>query len=270
MPFVNAGGHRLDYEWIGPGPEDAPTLVFLHEGLGSIAMWRDFPANVAAATGLGALVYSRYGYGKSDALEAPRKVDYMHDESFVALPEVLTALGVRDPVLVGHSDGGSIALLYGGSVAARRAGKGKDGPAPLALITMAAHVFVEQLSVDSIAAAKVAYETTDLPKRLGRYHDHVDKMFWGWNNIWLHPDFFHWNIEEYLPTIACPVLAMQGEDDEYGTIKQVEAIRDQAGGPVNVALLPGCKHSPHRDQPALTLDIMTSFLNDVTRKVAAQ
>jgi pimeloyl-ACP methyl ester carboxylesterase len=270
MPFVNAGGHRLDYEWIGPGPKDAPTLVFLHEGLGSVAMWRDFPAKVAAATGLGVLVYSRYGYGKSDALQEARKVDYMHDEALITLPEVLTALGVRDPILVGHSDGGSLALLYGGSVAARRAGKGKDGPAPLALITMAAHVFVERLSVDSIAAAKTAYETTDLPQRLGRYHDQVDKMFWGWNDIWLLPAFFHWNIEEYLPTIACPVLAMQGEDDEYGTIKQVEAIRDQAGGPVTVAMLPACKHSPHRDQLALTIETISGFLNDVTRKAAAQ
>lgn len=270
MPFVDAGGHRLDYEWIGPGPKDAPTLVFLHEGLGSVAMWRDFPAKVAEATGLGALVYSRYGYGKSDVLKEPRKVDYMHDEAFVTLPEVLTGLGVRDPILIGHSDGGSIALLYGGSVAARRAGKGKNGPAPRALITMAAHVFVEQLSVDSIAAAKTAFETTDLPKRLGRYHDDVDKMFWGWNNIWLLPAFFHWNIEAYLPTIACPILAMQGEDDEYGTIKQVEAIRDRAGGPVTVAMLPKCKHSPHRDQLALTIETISGFLKDVTRKAAAQ
>jgi pimeloyl-ACP methyl ester carboxylesterase len=270
MPFVNAGGHRLDYEWIGPGPDKTPTLVFLHEGLGSVAMWRDFPAKVAAATGLGTLVYSRHGYGKSDVLTAARKVDYMHDEAFVALPEVLNALGVREPILVGHSDGGSIALLYGGSVARRRAGQGVDGPAPLALITMAAHVFVEQLSVDSIAAAKTAYETTDLPTRLGRYHDDVDRMFWGWNDIWLLPAFFHWNIEEYLPTIHCPLLAMQGEDDEYGTVRQVEAIRDQAGGPVTVCMLPKCKHSPHRDQPAMTLDAMKAFVNRVTRKVAAQ
>jgi pimeloyl-ACP methyl ester carboxylesterase len=271
MPSVNAGGHRLDYEWIGPGPQETPTLVFLHEGLGSVAMWRDFPAKVAEATGLGALVYSRYGYGKSDVLREKRKVDYMHDESFVTLPEVLTGLGVRAPILIGHSDGGSIAILYGGSVAQRRRGAfGKDGPAPLALITMAAHVFVEQLSVDSIAAAKVAYETTDLPKRLGRYHDDVDKTFWGWNDIWLLPAFFHWNIEEYLPTIACPVLAMQGEDDEYGTVRQVEAIRDRSGGPVTVCMLPRCKHSPHRDQPAMTIDAMKGFLNQVTRKAAAQ
>ncbi|MGE5145461.1 MAG: alpha/beta fold hydrolase [Candidatus Eiseniibacteriota bacterium] len=270
MPFVNAGGHRLDYVWIGPGPDDTPTLVFLHEGLGSIAMWRDFPAKVAEATGLGTLVYSRYGYGKSDVLKESRKVEYMHDEAFVALPEVLNALGVKAPILIGHSDGGSIALLYGGSVAARRAGKGVDGPAPLALITMAAHVFVEQLSVDSIAGAKTAYETTDLPKRLGRYHDDVDKTFWGWNDIWLLPAFFHWNIEAYLPTIACPVLAMQGEDDEYGTVKQVEAIRDKTGGPVTVCMLPKCKHSPHRDQPALTLDAMKGFISRVTHKVAAQ
>ena len=270
MPFVNAGGHRLDYEWIGPGPEDTPTLVFLHEGLGSVAMWRDFPAKVAEATGLGTLVYSRYGYGKSDVLEEARKVEYMHDEAFVALPEVLNELGVKTPILIGHSDGGSIALLYGGSVAERRTGKGVDGPEPLALITMAAHVFVEQLSVDSIAAAKTAYETTDLPKRLGRYHDDVDKTFWGWNHIWLLPDFFYWNIEAYLPTITCPVLAMQGEDDEYGTVKQVEAIRDKSGGPVTVCMLPKCKHSPHRDQPELTLDAMKAFISQVTHKVAAQ
>ncbi len=191
----------------------------LHEGLGSIALWKDFPAQLAARTGCGVLVYSRYGHGNSDKLMEKRPVRFMHHEGEVVLPELLVKLGVAKPILIGHSDGGSISLIF--------AGKYPD--AVSGLILEAPHVFVEDLSIASIAQAKVTYETTDFPQRLGRYHANVDATFWGWNDIWLDPAFRSWNIEEYLPGITCPVLCIQGEEDEYGTIAQVEAIK--AGAP---------------------------------------
>ena len=245
--FVTVQGRKLEVLRIAGA--DAPTLVFLHEGLGSVAMWRDFPQKAAAATGCAAVVYSRYGYGQSEVLRAPRAVDYMHVEALEVLPELLQRLGIDDPVLVGHSDGGSIALLY---AAMSDSVKG--------LVVMAPHVFVEDISVRSIAEAKTAFEGTDLAEKLGRYHADAAKTFRGWNDIWLHPDFRSWNIEEVLPRIHCPVLAIQGFDDEYGTMAQLEAIAGQTGGPIELLRLAGCRHSPHRDQPAVVLEAMASFI----------
>jgi len=244
--FVTVQGRKLEVQRIA-GAE--PTLVFLHEGLGSVAMWRDFPQKVAAATGCAAVVYSRYGYGQSEVLREPRSVDYMHVEALEALPDLLGRLGIPDPVLVGHSDGGSIALIH---AAARDKVRG--------LVVMAPHVFVEDLSVSSIAAAKTAFETTDLPQKLARYHADAEKTFRGWNRIWLHPDFRRWNIEEYLPRIRCPVLAIQGFDDEYGTMAQIEAIAAQTGGPIELLRLADCRHSPHRDQPQVVIEAMSRFI----------
>ena len=245
--FVVVRGRKLEVQRIaGPGR----TLVFLHEGLGSVAMWRDFPLKAAQATGCAAIVYSRYGYGQSDVLREPRAVDYMHREALDVLPELLHKIEVPDPVLVGHSDGGSIALIH---AAAHSAVRG--------LVVMAPHVFVEDLSVASIAEAKTAFETTDLPQKLGRYHADAAKTFWGWNDIWLHPDFRAWNIEEVLPGIRCPMLAIQGFDDEYGTMAQLEAIARRAGGPVELLRLASCRHSPHRDQPAVVIEAMSRFVD---------
>ena len=252
--FVEAAGRKLEYRLIPAHQFNRPTLVFLHEGLGSLAMWRDFPAKVAAATGCRTLVYSRYGYGESDVLTEAFGVRYMHDEALVALPELLDKLGIDRPVLVGHSDGGSIALIHAGG-----AGRKVDG-----LILMAPHVFVEDLSISSIAQAKVTFDTTDLAQKLGKYHRDPVKTFWGWNDIWLHPDFRAWNIEEVLPHVTCPVLALQGEDDEYGTPAQVEAIRRQAKGEVEVLMLADCRHSPHKDQPQATLEAMAGFIERIT------
>ena len=245
--------HRIEYERLEVASAGRPTLVLLHEGLGSIAMWRDFPSRVAHATGCNALVYSRYGYGNSAPLQRPREVRYMHDEALLALPELLAKLDVVAPILLGHSDGGSIALIHAGA---------RVRPV-IAVVTLAAHVMVEDISVTSIAAAKIAYETTDLRARLARYHADVDSAFWGWNRIWLHPDFRAWNIEEYLPRIACPVLAIQGEDDEYGTMEQMKRIGAQVQ---DVALLEleDCRHSPHRDQPQAVLDAVARFVDRVT------
>lgn len=262
MPFIQADGHRIEYEWLGPGPDEAPTVVMLHEGLGSVAMWKDFPAAVQEATGLGVLVYSRYGYGRSDRLEGARPFDFMHHEARAVLPEVLTGLGVREPILLGHSDGGSIVLINAGSPEL-------PGPRPRAVITLAAHVFVEDITIAGIEDARTAYETTPLRQRLARYHDDVDGAFWGWNDVWLAPGFRDWNIEEYLPGIACPLLALQGEDDQYGTAAQVEAIRRGAGGPVETEMLPDCGHSVHVDARAAALDGIARFIASVRKKEAA-
>ena len=252
MAIVDAGGHRLEYERIDVGGAARPTLVLLHEGLGSVAMWRDFPGRLAHATGCDALVYSRYGYGDSDPLTAPRGVRYMHDEALVTLPELLDKLAIARPILVGHSDGGSIALIHAGA---------RTRPV-VAVVTLAAHVLVEDISVASIAAAKTAYETTDLRAKLARYHADVDSAFWGWNRIWLHPDFRAWNIEEYLPHITCPVLAIQGDDDEYGTMEQMRRIGARVAD-VDLVELEDCRHSPHRDQPEAVLDAITRFVDRV-------
>jgi len=249
---VTVQGRRLEYRRVAATRPATPTLVFLHEGLGSVSLWRDFPDRVAAATGCGAVVYSRYGYGRSDVLAAPHRVDYMHREAREALPELLEKLGVLDPLLVGHSDGASIALIY---AAAHPGMKG--------LIVEAPHVFVEDVSVRSIAAAKEAFESSDLPERLARHHADAAKTFYGWNDIWLHPDFRAWNIEALLPAIACPVLAIQGLDDEYGTLAQLAALERHVRGKVTLATLPECRHSPHRDQAGATLEAMVDFIRDV-------
>jgi pimeloyl-ACP methyl ester carboxylesterase len=250
--FVTVQGRRLEYRRIAARRPTTPTLVFLHEGLGSVSLWRDFPDRLAQATGCGAVVYSRYGYGRSDVLEAPFQVHYMHREAREVLPELLDKLGVLDPLLVGHSDGASIALLYASA-----------HPGMKGLIVEAPHVFVEDISVASIAAAKVAFETTDLPARLGRHHADAAKTFYGWNDIWLHPDFRAWNIEARLPEIACPLLAIQGLDDEYGTLRQLAAIESRAGGRVEIVKLGECGHSPHRDQPEAALEAMARFIREV-------
>jgi pimeloyl-ACP methyl ester carboxylesterase len=254
LSSVALKGHKLEVLRIAAADRDAPTLVFLHEGLGSISMWRDFPQKAAAAAGCAAVVYSRYGYGNSDVLQGKRGVDYMHAEALEVLPGLLDRLEVREPVLVGHSDGASIALIYAG------AGRHAKG-----LVVMAPHVFVEDISVKSIAEAKTAFETTDLPAKLGRHHADAEKTFRGWNDIWLNPDFRGWNIEEYLPRINCPVLAIQGFEDEYGTMAQLEAISSRVGGSVELLRLAQCRHSPHRDQPAVVIEAIARFIGRLER-----
>src|SRR6266436_7020897 len=213
--FLTIDGKRLETLHYAPArSETDATIVMLHEGLGSIAMWKDFPERVAETTGCGVLVYSRYGHGKSDRLAEKRSVDFMHHEATVVLPELLAKLGIQRPILLGHSDGGSIALIYAGTWPERLRG----------LILEAPHVFVEEFGLRSTRAIRKLYESGDLPKKLSRYHDHVDEMFRGWNDIWLDPHFRDWNIEEYLGAITCPTLVIQGENDEYGTVAHVEAI----------------------------------------------
>ena len=249
MPFSSAGGRRLEYAWHGEARTNAPPIVMLHEGLGSLALWRDFPHQLADATRRRVLVYSRLGYGKSDPLTSPRGVDFMHTEALEILPQLLDSLGVDNPVLFGHSDGGSIALIH-----AARAHRPVAG-----IIALAPHVFVERYGLDSIAASRRAYLDGDLRAKLARYHDDVESAFWGWNDIWLHPDFVAWNIEALLPEIACSVLAIQGVDDEYGTMEQIDRLERGVRGARRLELA-ACRHSPHRDQPDAVLAAVTSFL----------
>jgi len=248
--YLTVHHHRLEILRIPARKPHAPELVFLHEGLGSVSHWKDFPARVAAATGCPVTIYSRYGSGNSDVIAETRPVTYMHDEALHSLPGLLAQLRIEDPVLVGHSDGGSIAIIY---AAVHNHVRG--------IILLAPHVFVEDLSVASIAEAKTKFETTNLPEKLARHHRDAARTFWGWNNIWLHPDFRRWNIEAYLPRITCPILAIQGLDDQYGTMAQVEAIARQSGGPVEILRLADCRHSAHRDQPEAVLEGIAQFVS---------
>lgn len=256
MPFIDAAGHTLEYERFS-GAGNRATVVLLHEGLGSVSMWRDFPARLAATTAHTVLAYSRPGYGKSDVLPdghdplGPRRnlrrPDFMHREALEVLPALLEALGIARPVLFGHSDGGSIALLF----AARH---------PVsAVIAMAPHVKVEDVAIASITEARTAWETTDLPHKLARHHDDPEGAFRGWNDVWLHPDFRAWNIEADLGLVKAPILAIQGEDDQYGTLYQIEEIA-RRNPRTRLFKIPKCGHSPHRDQPDVVLGAVQSFL----------
>ena len=246
--FPTVNGKRLETLLYPPAGANI-TIVMLHEGLGSVAMWKDLPERVAEATGCGVLAYSRYGHGKSERLAEKRGADFMHHEAKVVLPELLRQFEIQRPILLGHSDGGSIALIYAGT-----------WPQQVrALILEAPHVFVEDLGIRSISAIRELYESSDLPKKLARYHDHVDQTFRGWNDIWLDSQFRSWNIEEYLAPITCPTLVIQGENDEYGTLAQVEAIQRRVPATQSL-ILPRCGHSPHRDQPTLTLDAIFKFV----------
>jgi pimeloyl-ACP methyl ester carboxylesterase len=257
VEFVQAGGHRLEYRWIEAGTgSTGPTLVFLHEGLGSASLWKAFPDRVVEATACPAVVYSRYGYGRSDRMTQSREVEYMHREALDTLPDLLAGLSVRDPILIGHSDGASIALIYAG---ARR------GPLS-GLVLMAPHVFVEDVTVDSIARAKTTFETSDLARRLGRHHDDATSTFYGWNDVWLQPEFRAWNIEEYLDHITVPTLLIQGEDDQYGTRAQVDAIATRVGGPVELIMLDACGHAPHVDREEATVEAIARFVGGLVKK----
>ena len=260
MPFVDLPHRgrdvRLEYEWVGREAETAPVVVFLHEGLGSVAMWRDWPARLCDLGGYRGLVYSRYGYGRStrrphDERWSPR---FMHDEAAQALPRLLAAVGVdakrRPPWLLGHSDGGSIALMFAALHPHAVAG----------VIAVAPHIRVEDVTIASIERAREAWRTTDLPQRLGRYHADAESAFGGWNAAWLAPDFRAWSIEAMLPAVRCPLLAVQGRDDEYGTLAQIEGIRARAPQ-TELLVLEDCGHSPQRDQPDALAHAVTGFIS---------
>lgn len=251
MTFVDVPGGPVEVDLVpADGGATCPPLVFLHEGLGSLGMWRDFPAAVRGAVGdPTVLVYSRHGYGRSALATLPRPTSYMHHEADVVLPALLEACGIERPVLIGHSDGASIALLYAG------AGRPVAG-----LVLLAPHVFVEEVGLRAIDAARHAYGTTDLRSRLARHHDDVDVAFRGWNDVWLSPEFRQWNIVDRLSAIDSPVLVVQGTDDPYGTVAQLDAIEARVGGPARRLLLDGVGHTPQVEARQATLDAVTAFI----------
>lgn len=246
---------RIEYAWVGDADPDAPVLVFLHEGLGSVSMWKDFPQRLCESAGMRGLVYSRPGYGKSTPRAPDERwgPDFLDVQAREVLPALLEALAVtRPPHLFGHSDGGSIALIHAASFPERVA----------SVTVMAPHLMVEEFGLVSIREARTAYETTDLRAKLARHHDDVDSAFRGWNDIWLSPDFLSWNIEALLPAIRCPVLAIQGFDDRYGTMEHIDGIARVLPS-TRLLKLGDCGHSPHRDQPEQVIDATVAFLADV-------
>lgn len=235
---------------IGPRPGEAPTVVMLHEGLGSVGLWGDFPARLAEATGLGAFAYSRAGYGRSSPAPLPWATTFMHEHAREVLPRVLDAISLRDGILLGHSDGASIATIFAGSV---------DDPRLRGVVLLAPHFFTEDFGIAAIARARQAYETTGLRARLGRWHRDPDNAFHGWSGAWLDPAFRRWDITAELAAIRVPLLVVQGVDDHYGTLRQVEAAKELCQGPVKTVVLPATRHAPHHESPAATLAAIVDF-----------
>jgi pimeloyl-ACP methyl ester carboxylesterase len=248
---IAARGRSLEARWWNPAARDVDDpVVLLHEGLGSVSLWRDFPEQLAAATHRAVFAYSRAGHGTSDPPAEPRTARFMHEEAIDWLPDVLDSAGIDRAVFLGHSDGGSIALIFAATYSSRAS----------ALMLEAAHVFVEDISIASIERMRREYQTAGLRRRLAKHHADVDGAFCGWNDVWLSPEFRDWNLETYLPRVTAPTLVIQGEDDEYGTLRQVDRIAGQLAGPVETLILRDCGHSPHRDQPSRVLAAMQTFL----------
>lgn len=258
---LTAGGKRLEYACHGPSPENAPTIVMLHEGLGCVALWRDFPAKLAQATGWGVFAYSRAGYGQSDAADLPRPLDYMTREAVDVLPEVLDAIGFRRGILLGHSDGATIAGIHAGSVEDFRV---------RGIVLMAPHFFTEEMGLAEIAKARTLFETTDMRARMAKYHRDPDHAFRGWNDAWLHPDFKAWNVADVIDYWRIPALVIQGRDDQYGTLRQVEEVETRTYSPADVVVIEDCRHSPFLDKPDETISAVAEFVARLARIEAAE
>jgi len=250
---------KIEVQWHCLGMDKNPTLIFLHEGLGCVDLWKDIPLKLSRMTQCNSFVYSRLGYGKSDGCKLPKKINFMHWEALRFLPAVLDAAGIKDHIIIGHSDGGSMGIIYGGSPHSVHL-KG--------LITEAAHVFCEPLSVDSIAKAKNNFLNHDLKNKLEKYHgQNIDTAFWGWNDIWLSPGFINWNIEKFLKHIKVPALAIQGRQDQYGTLEQVRAIKTGIKN-CDIQIIDDCGHSPHNQQQKTVLELMAGFIRKLVAKPA--
>jgi pimeloyl-ACP methyl ester carboxylesterase len=247
---------RLEYRMIGPRPGEAATIVLLHEGLGCVGLWGDFPDQLQRATGAGVFVYSRAGYGQSSPAALPRPLDFMQGEARDVLPRLLEKIGFRRGLLVGHSDGASIAAIYAGSIQDHRV---------RGLVLIAPHFFTEDMGIAEIAQAKIAYGTTGLRQKLSRWHQNVDNAFRGWNDAWLDPQFRRFDITDVLAYIRVPILIVQGADDQYGTVRQIQVAQEECYCPVDVALLPGVRHAPHREAPELLLAEVSGFANRLLR-----
>jgi pimeloyl-ACP methyl ester carboxylesterase len=253
---LTLGGRRLETVWWGPAPTAAPTLVLLHEGLGCVSLWRDIPEQLAKMTGWGVFAYSRLGYGQSDPRPLPWPLTYMHQEAHEVLPWVIDTMGIRETVLVGHSDGGSIAAIYAGNIHDTRL---------RGLVVIAAHFYVEDVNIASIEQIRDEYQTGTLRKRMARHHRHPDIAFLGWNDVWLHPDFRAFDITADLAGITVPTLAMQGEDDPYGTEGQLHVLQRRASGPLTTMKVPGARHAPHLEAKHSTLAAISDFVRSVPR-----
>jgi pimeloyl-ACP methyl ester carboxylesterase len=254
---LRVGGSDLEYQMIGPQPDEgAPTIVMLHEGLGSVALWGDFPTRLQAATGAGIFAYSRAGYGASSPARLPRPVDYMHLEALDVLPQLLDAIGFRRGMLLGHSDGASIAAIYAGGCQDHRL---------QGVLLIAPHFIVEEVGLASIAATRKAYEDADLKAKLARWHQDVDNAFYGWSDIWLAPQFRNWDISDYLSYVRVPLAIVQGTADQYGTSRQIEIAQQECYCPVDVTMISGAGHSPFREAPGPALAAIADFANAVLR-----
>jgi pimeloyl-ACP methyl ester carboxylesterase len=255
--FIDLPPLRIEYRMAGPRPAEAPTLILLHEGLGSAAMWGNFPEKLAAATGFGVFVYSRIGYGNSSPAELPRSLDFMHVEAQHVLPRLLDAIGFRQGLLVGHSDGASVAAIYGGTVQDHRV---------RGLVLMAPHFIVEDITIQSIGEIRQAFDTTDVRQRFQRWHADADATVRGWTDVWLKNDFHAWDITDVLAYIRVPMLIIQGDEDHYGTVRQIEIAQQECTCPVEVLLMPGIKHVPHREATGQTLTAIAGFGGRVLRQ----
>lgn len=258
---MKVGGDRLEYACWGAPPNEAPTLVMLHEGLGSVAQWKDVPKHLAEATGFGVFAYSRAGYGGSDPVTLPRPLDYMTREAGDVLGQVLDTAGIGHCVLLGHSDGATIAAIYAGSVSDMRV---------RGVILIAPHFFTEPEGLATIRAAGAAYETGDLKERLARYHGNVDVAFRGWHGVWTDPGFVDWNVADAIDHWRIPVLAIQGRDDPYGTLAQIAEIEDRIYSPVETLILENCGHAPHLEKPEETLSAIAEFCTRLDRLERAE
>lgn len=257
---LTANGKSLEYKCFGPAPDQAPTIVLLHEGLGCADLWRDFPEQLSKATGFGVFAYSRAGYGQSDLADLPRPLDYMTREAVDSLPHVLDAIGFQRGILMGHSDGASIAAVYAGSISDHRV---------RGLVLMAPHFFTEEMGLKEIAKAKEVYADS-LRDRMAKYHRDPDNTFRGWNDSWLHPDFKAWNIGDVVDYFRIPTLAIQGRQDQYGTLAQIEEVETRSYAPVDMLVLDDCRHAPFIDQPEAVLKGVAEFTDRLTRIEAAQ
>ncbi len=259
--FLDVNGHSLEAVCYGPSPEQSPTIVMLHEGLGCVELWRDFPKALCDRTGMGVFVFSRAGYGKSSAISLPRPLDYQSREAIETLPKVLDTIGFRNGILLGHSDGATISAIYAGSIEDFRV---------RGLILIAPHFFGEPESWASIKRAKIDYETTDLKEKLAKYHDNPDCAFLGWNGAWLHRDFRSWNVADVIDYFRIPVLAVQGIDDQYGTLAQIDELGNRIYSPLEKAILDDCGHSPHLEKPEETLAVIEEYVKRLNRIEAEQ
>jgi pimeloyl-ACP methyl ester carboxylesterase len=254
--FLDLDPMRLEYRMIGPRPDAGPTIVMLHEGLGSVGLWNEFPEKIAAATGAGVFVYSRAGYGNSRPGKMPRSSSFMDEEAREVLPRVLDAIGFQRGLLLGHSDGASIATIYAGSVQDHRI---------RGLVLVAPHFFTEEIGINEIRRARKVFESGALREKLQRWHADVDCAFRSWSEPWLSSDFDNWDITEVLGYIRVPILVVQGDADQYGTLKQIEVVQQECFCPVEVTVLPGIRHVPYREAPALTLGVVADFVNRLLR-----